>query len=1003
MDINYYKKYEPVFGSWYITELIGEGTFGKVFKIEKTDFGETYQSALKVITIPQNKSEVKSMTTSGMDEDSVTTYFKSVVSNVANEFKLMSSMKGNSNIVSYEDHQVIEHEDGIGWDILIRMELLTPVDEHFKIRGFDKRELIKLGIDMCKALEVCQNKNVIHRDIKPENVFISDNGDYKLGDFGVAKKFEHTIGVTARKGTNSYMAPEVYKGESFGNSADIYSVGIVLYRYFNNNRTPFLPQGILTPDDLENALIKRISGESLPKPQNADEKLSEIILRACAYSPKERFASPKEMREELEKYLLNPLPPENTIIEKTITENPGISVKTATPIDNPEANIETKKDDKSKGKGKGKIAIIVAAVLLLIALGVGIVAFINNSNKKDVPTDTTTVTVDLSESNDPIENKIVEILMNDEYFMTDYLYVSDGTELYYTFLDLDFDGTNELIVNEHDSVSGYNFNSVLKFDLENNCYNHVFVNGGFDFEINGTEIKLFSNNKDGVNPYYIVENIWEYSSDNGEDLSVTLDLVKLFCAPGADAPSDIYSTNIYEVYLTNYSYEKSQAYKDSYLYYDEVKDKESTIKISDLNDFLKEKQNEFLKELSKTDSNLNLKYQIFNGREFNDLSKVDKEKVLRASYRAFDYDGKAKSTAINSMAESTTSEEKVTETPLFIGLNKDLAFDYTTENIYQFIPPEDGYYLFKSDYYEYNIWCHLLYNGEIQKTDNTMGDDHTFYVAYYCKKDVPITLKVTDTPLDIVPVEQPDSINIQVSKISKSYADGVDKYNEYKNNGIYISSTEKLYLYNEMNTYVTFNESSERYPIAFDIRDDGTLLLGFSMIVDGSEETIVWYDPQDSSQHETSTTKQIKYERGSVQNGEYVNEWADLRIPIPAGYSVDSEEKTSYLESDIADVGVSISKDGESYNQLIVTFVDCPNESAKEFAIAEKNYQSGAGLICSDVELKPISGYAYHTWSTKYTTPDDIEVISTAYIRKVDDKIIILTVYGNSGFTIKRF
>ena len=169
MDINYYKKYEPIFGSWYITDLIGEGTFGKVFKIEKTDFGETYQSALKVITIPQNKSEMKSMTTSGMDEDSVTTYFKSVVANVANEFKLMSDMKGNSNIVSYEDHQVFRHEDDIGWDILIRMELLTPVDEHFKNRGFDKRELIKLGIDMCKALEVCQNKNVIH----PKFHFIS--------------------------------------------------------------------------------------------------------------------------------------------------------------------------------------------------------------------------------------------------------------------------------------------------------------------------------------------------------------------------------------------------------------------------------------------------------------------------------------------------------------------------------------------------------------------------------------------------------------------------------------------------------------------------------------------------------------------------------------------------------------------------------------------------------------------------------------------------------------
>ncbi|MBS7366300.1 MAG: hypothetical protein KIG31_06925, partial [Oscillospiraceae bacterium] len=59
MDISYYKKYEPIFGEWSIVREIGEGSFGKVFEIERRDFGYTYKAALKAITIPQSRSEIE--------------------------------------------------------------------------------------------------------------------------------------------------------------------------------------------------------------------------------------------------------------------------------------------------------------------------------------------------------------------------------------------------------------------------------------------------------------------------------------------------------------------------------------------------------------------------------------------------------------------------------------------------------------------------------------------------------------------------------------------------------------------------------------------------------------------------------------------------------------------------------------------------------------------------------------------------------------------------------
>ena len=71
MTEDYYKQYEPIFGAWKIIRLIGEGSFGKVFEIEREDFGVTYKAALKAITVPANESEVREVMAEGMDEASV--------------------------------------------------------------------------------------------------------------------------------------------------------------------------------------------------------------------------------------------------------------------------------------------------------------------------------------------------------------------------------------------------------------------------------------------------------------------------------------------------------------------------------------------------------------------------------------------------------------------------------------------------------------------------------------------------------------------------------------------------------------------------------------------------------------------------------------------------------------------------------------------------------------------------------------------------------------------
>ncbi|MBR4867734.1 MAG: protein kinase, partial [Clostridia bacterium] len=141
----------------------------------------------------------------------------------------------------------------------------------------------------------------IHRDIKPENIFVNDLGNYKLGDFGIARKLENKTAGLSQKGTFNYMAPEVSKNMTYDATIDLYSLGIVLYRLMNRNRLPFydLNKQLLSHSEREQAVNRRMQGEQLPPPCDASPALAEVILRACAYNPQDRYASATAMKEAL--------------------------------------------------------------------------------------------------------------------------------------------------------------------------------------------------------------------------------------------------------------------------------------------------------------------------------------------------------------------------------------------------------------------------------------------------------------------------------------------------------------------------------------------------------------------------------------------------------------------------------------------------------------------------------------------------------------------------------
>ena len=308
MDINYCRQYEPIFGAWSVTRLVSEDSLGAVFEIERSDSGVSRKAALRAITIPPGRHE------SGMDsaqdaeiKSSTRNYLVGVINDLVREISLLQQLKGTSNLVSYGEHLVIEHRDGVGWDILVRMERLTPLEDYLAQHAVTQREVIRLGIDLCRALEACWQSQIACHDVKPENIFVSAQGDFKLGGLCSEKLVWMTAKATSPSEPAEYTAPEVYRGEEGGRAADVYSLGLVLYRLLNGNRLPFLSaQTAVTTEGRREALTRRLSGAPLPPPAYAQGALAGVVGKACACDPRERYAGPAELRRALEDLLLYP-------------------------------------------------------------------------------------------------------------------------------------------------------------------------------------------------------------------------------------------------------------------------------------------------------------------------------------------------------------------------------------------------------------------------------------------------------------------------------------------------------------------------------------------------------------------------------------------------------------------------------------------------------------------------------------------------------------------------
>ena len=292
---------------WDILEPLSSGSSGIVYRACRKGFPD-YLSAIKVVEVPSDREQIADMQKAGMSDEQIRNMLKERMKYVMEGIRRMERFRGQSHLVSIEDFRMENAEDGMGGRALIRMEYLKPLPAYIADKKLSVEEVIRMGIDLCSALEILHGSGVVHQDIKPDNIFVNDRLPggviYKLGDLDMLRDLsEHMPGEEIR-GTPSFLAPETLDGTNVDARADLYALGLTMYYLINDNRLPFLPKRQFSSHhDLEIATQMRLTGTELPDPEGAEESLCQVLKKACAFRPEDRYRSAAEMRENLEDLL----------------------------------------------------------------------------------------------------------------------------------------------------------------------------------------------------------------------------------------------------------------------------------------------------------------------------------------------------------------------------------------------------------------------------------------------------------------------------------------------------------------------------------------------------------------------------------------------------------------------------------------------------------------------------------------------------------------------------
>ena len=247
---------------------------------------------VKIISIPASQVQLDALLLTGAYDEPTAAldYFKELAEKTEKEAAALKNLSRLEGFLAYEGIQVVPMDQTrLGYEVYLLSPYRYSLEKYVRRNNMTHQGAINLGIDICNALSAARRAGWIYMDLKPSNIFISENGEYRIGDLGFLELDGLELSSLPAKYRNPYTAPELQDDLGCPNTtADTYSLGLILYQIFNNG---VLPQVAHPTEDV------------LPAPENADYELAEILLKACAPAPRDRWESPVDMGQALVAYM----------------------------------------------------------------------------------------------------------------------------------------------------------------------------------------------------------------------------------------------------------------------------------------------------------------------------------------------------------------------------------------------------------------------------------------------------------------------------------------------------------------------------------------------------------------------------------------------------------------------------------------------------------------------------------------------------------------------------
>lgn len=255
--------------------------------------GDGKRYIVKSISVPASQTQLDALLLTGaftQSSDAVD-YFRQKTEQIAREAELLSRLSKLEGFVGYKSWKIspLEAENRLGYQIRMVGPFKRSLERCLRTDALTHLETVNLGLDLCAALACCRRTGYLYINLKPTNVYITAEREYKIGDLGFAALDALSFSSLPLTCASPYSAPELRDGmKTINETADTYGVGMILYRILNNGKLPPRNRDWSTP---------------LPMPANADEEIGEIILKACAPDPADRWENPTVMGQALVAYM----------------------------------------------------------------------------------------------------------------------------------------------------------------------------------------------------------------------------------------------------------------------------------------------------------------------------------------------------------------------------------------------------------------------------------------------------------------------------------------------------------------------------------------------------------------------------------------------------------------------------------------------------------------------------------------------------------------------------